>query len=262
MPHHSNPPSAPPPPQTPLFVPPWKAYYTLFDVENLRVGFACTGKGCSGGTWHGTGGFMEIEEQASWRRLVHVLVPRLHQMAFVIPRHARSCRVYPLTPYHVRYTPVSRPLHVYFNRCIRLLGTTVRCPTVSSVTQPLRNRYTSATPALTPVTFVTPIHVRYTRSIRSAVPSILGALFSFTQTLGIPHSAPSLPCPTTSLAVRAVTRRRSRLSCASYRRGTSSSPTRLPPTTAGSPAEITRLSPVGPPQPRCRTRWPAVEPQP
>eukprot|EP00752_Nemacystus_decipiens_P012260 g10867.t1 len=44
-----------------------EAYYTLFDVENLRVGFACTGNGCSGGTWHGTGGFMEIEEQATWR---------------------------------------------------------------------------------------------------------------------------------------------------------------------------------------------------
>eukprot|EP00903_Cladosiphon_okamuranus_P014763 g13680.t1 len=44
-----------------------EAYYTLFDVENLRVGFACTGKGCSGGSWHGTGGFMEIEEPTSWR---------------------------------------------------------------------------------------------------------------------------------------------------------------------------------------------------
>lgn len=46
----------------------WQAYYTLFDVENLRVGFACTGNGCSGGTWHGQGGFIEIEEQASWQR--------------------------------------------------------------------------------------------------------------------------------------------------------------------------------------------------
>lgn len=47
-----------------------QAYYTLFDVENLRVGFACDGNGCSGGTWHGQGGFMEIEENTSWRRLV------------------------------------------------------------------------------------------------------------------------------------------------------------------------------------------------
>ncbi|CAN0424298.1 unnamed protein product, partial [Scytosiphon promiscuus] len=47
-----------------------QAYYTLFDVENLRVGFACTGNGCSGGTWHGQGGFMEIEEAVSWRRCV------------------------------------------------------------------------------------------------------------------------------------------------------------------------------------------------
>ncbi|CAN0475085.1 unnamed protein product, partial [Laminaria digitata] len=45
-----------------------EAYYTLFDVDNLRVGFACTGSGCSGGTWHGQGGLMEIEEGASWRR--------------------------------------------------------------------------------------------------------------------------------------------------------------------------------------------------
>jgi len=56
-----------PPPLSPDLL---QAYYTLFDVENLRVGFACAGNGCSGGTWHGQGGFMEIEEQTSWRRLV------------------------------------------------------------------------------------------------------------------------------------------------------------------------------------------------
>ncbi|CAM9807137.1 unnamed protein product, partial [Ectocarpus fasciculatus] len=50
-----------------------EAYYTLFDVENLRVGFACTGNGCSGGTWHGQGGFMEIEDQASWRSYASTL---------------------------------------------------------------------------------------------------------------------------------------------------------------------------------------------
>ncbi|CAM9456317.1 unnamed protein product [Ascophyllum nodosum] len=44
-----------------------EAYYTLFDVENLRVGFACTGNGCSGGTWHGQGGFIEIDGQSTWR---------------------------------------------------------------------------------------------------------------------------------------------------------------------------------------------------
>ncbi|CAB1120014.1 unnamed protein product [Ectocarpus sp. CCAP 1310/34] len=50
-----------------------EAYYTLFDAENLRVGFACTGNGCSGGTWHGQGGFMEIEDQASWRSYASTL---------------------------------------------------------------------------------------------------------------------------------------------------------------------------------------------
>jgi hypothetical protein len=32
-----------------------EAYYTHFDVENWRVGFACSGE-CAGGTWQGTGG--------------------------------------------------------------------------------------------------------------------------------------------------------------------------------------------------------------
>jgi len=37
-----------------------EAYYSLFDVENLRIGFACEGL-CSGGDWHGVGGFLELE---------------------------------------------------------------------------------------------------------------------------------------------------------------------------------------------------------
>ena len=41
-----------------------EAYYTLFDVTNKRVGFACDGT-CSGGTWHGVGGYVEVEEKAS-----------------------------------------------------------------------------------------------------------------------------------------------------------------------------------------------------
>jgi hypothetical protein len=32
-----------------------EAYYSHFDVENVRIGFACDGE-CSGGGWHGTGG--------------------------------------------------------------------------------------------------------------------------------------------------------------------------------------------------------------
>ena len=38
-----------------------EAYYTLFDIENLRVGFACAGE-CNGGNWHGKGGFVEVDE--------------------------------------------------------------------------------------------------------------------------------------------------------------------------------------------------------
>ena len=41
-----------------------EAYYTLFDVSNKRVGFACDGT-CSGGTWHGVGGYLDVEEKAS-----------------------------------------------------------------------------------------------------------------------------------------------------------------------------------------------------
>ena len=32
-----------------------EAYYTHFDVENMRIGFACSGE-CSGGGWQGSGG--------------------------------------------------------------------------------------------------------------------------------------------------------------------------------------------------------------
>jgi len=37
-----------------------EAYYTLFDAENLRVGFACTPVDCSGGEWHDKGGFLDL----------------------------------------------------------------------------------------------------------------------------------------------------------------------------------------------------------
>jgi Eukaryotic aspartyl protease len=37
-----------------------QAYYTLFDIENLRIGFACAGD-CAGGSWHGKGGILELE---------------------------------------------------------------------------------------------------------------------------------------------------------------------------------------------------------
>ena len=38
-----------------------EAYYTLFDVTNMRIGFACDGT-CSGGSWHGVGGYVEVDE--------------------------------------------------------------------------------------------------------------------------------------------------------------------------------------------------------
>jgi len=42
-----------------------EAYYTLYDVVNLRVGFACSGD-CNGGAWHGRGGYNEVEEASAW----------------------------------------------------------------------------------------------------------------------------------------------------------------------------------------------------
>ena len=79
-------------------------------------------------------------------------------MAFVIPRHARSCRVYPLTPYHfplhVRFTSVTRlfqPLHPFTWRDRSLPDRFIRYATV---TQPLHVRHTR----------VDVRHIRYTHS--------------------------------------------------------------------------------------------------
>ena len=46
-----------------------EAYYTLYDVENLRVGFACQGE-CKGGNWHGKGGYVEVDEVSVWAQLL------------------------------------------------------------------------------------------------------------------------------------------------------------------------------------------------
>ncbi|KAH8044677.1 aspartic-type endopeptidase [Aureococcus anophagefferens] len=46
-----------------------EAYYTLYDVDNLRVGFACAGD-CNGGTWHGKGGYVEVDEVSTWAQLL------------------------------------------------------------------------------------------------------------------------------------------------------------------------------------------------
>lgn len=48
-----------------------EAYYTLYDIANLRVGFACDGT-CNGGTWHGKGGYIDVDAVSTWARLLLV----------------------------------------------------------------------------------------------------------------------------------------------------------------------------------------------
>lgn len=49
-----------------------QAYYTMFDVENLRIGFSCSKQDCSGTSWVGKGGFVvEARERA---RMVEFLL--------------------------------------------------------------------------------------------------------------------------------------------------------------------------------------------
>ena len=49
-----------------------EAYYTNFDVENLRIGFACDGQ-CSGGDWHGTGGYLIlVTELPYWKKTIFI----------------------------------------------------------------------------------------------------------------------------------------------------------------------------------------------
>lgn len=50
-----------------------EAYYTLFDIENMRVGFACPDGVCGGGDWHGKGGFVEVDGPPYWEMLVLVV---------------------------------------------------------------------------------------------------------------------------------------------------------------------------------------------
>lgn len=46
-----------------------QAYYTVFDTDNLVVGFACDGT-CSGGDWHGSGGDMVLTSDLPyWKRI-------------------------------------------------------------------------------------------------------------------------------------------------------------------------------------------------
>lgn len=50
-----------------------EAYYTLFDIENMRVGFACPDGVCGGGDWHGKGGFVEVDGPPYWEMIVLVI---------------------------------------------------------------------------------------------------------------------------------------------------------------------------------------------
>lgn len=50
------------------------AYYTFFDASALRLGFACRPEGCSGGDWHGTGGFLSMGyDYPLWRKSAYIL---------------------------------------------------------------------------------------------------------------------------------------------------------------------------------------------
>ena len=46
-----------------------EAYYTQFDFDNLRVGFACQGD-CNGGAWHGKGGYVDLDDVSTWAQLL------------------------------------------------------------------------------------------------------------------------------------------------------------------------------------------------
>ncbi len=51
------------------------AYYTVYDVENLRIGFACANAGqCSGGSWNGKGGYLLRNELPLWERSVWLFI--------------------------------------------------------------------------------------------------------------------------------------------------------------------------------------------
>eukprot|EP00607_Mallomonas_marina_P007470 CAMPEP_0182416780 /NCGR_PEP_ID=MMETSP1167-20130531/1133_1 /TAXON_ID=2988 /ORGANISM="Mallomonas Sp, Strain CCMP3275" /LENGTH=538 /DNA_ID=CAMNT_0024589841 /DNA_START=118 /DNA_END=1734 /DNA_ORIENTATION=+ len=50
-----------------------QAYYTVFDAQNMRLGFACQGR-CAGGNWHGVGGFALVKESPVWIRGALILL--------------------------------------------------------------------------------------------------------------------------------------------------------------------------------------------
>jgi len=72
-----------------------QAYYTQFDAKNLRVGFACDApKGCSGGNWHGTGGYYVLTNDVPlWKRAAFIYSIFVLMLAALMSamNAARSC---------------------------------------------------------------------------------------------------------------------------------------------------------------------------
>jgi len=60
-----------------------EAYYTLFDIENMRIGFACDG-GCSGGWWQGRGRLVQLELNEQTLDLAFVAVFSLTLAAIML----------------------------------------------------------------------------------------------------------------------------------------------------------------------------------
>jgi len=51
------------------------AYYTLFDIQNLRIGFACPASdSCTGGGWNGIGGYMIMKSlMPLWQKAAYLM---------------------------------------------------------------------------------------------------------------------------------------------------------------------------------------------
>jgi len=75
-----------------------QSYYTLFDVANMRIGFACNNGVCSGGDWHGKGGipFLDFQQYRKQYRqitntsLITLLVVTIFVTLFFFIRNSLS----------------------------------------------------------------------------------------------------------------------------------------------------------------------------
>ncbi|KAJ8603599.1 hypothetical protein CTAYLR_004854 [Chrysophaeum taylorii] len=67
-----------------------EAYYTLYDVDNLRIGFACDGT-CNGGNWHGKGGYVDVDAISTWAQLLlgFAALSILAILAYVLTLYAK-----------------------------------------------------------------------------------------------------------------------------------------------------------------------------